>query len=72
MQDGSARKGEDFTTPKSRKARFAAGQSTRAIYVPLMNDDLPESEEFFSLILQSPAAAIGGSNRVTITILDDD
>ena len=71
-QDGSAHHGEDFTTPANRSARFAAGQTTRAIYVPLVNDDRSEPEEFFSLILQSPAAAIGDSSRVTITILDDD
>jgi serine/threonine protein kinase len=72
IQDGSARNDEDFTTPAGRSARLAAGQTTRAIYVPLVNDERSEPEEFFSLILQSPAEAIGESSRVTITVLDDD
>jgi hypothetical protein len=72
LQDGSGRDVEDFTTPAKRSTRIAAGQTTRAIYLPLVNDDRPESEEFFTLILQSPAGSIGKSNRVTITILDDD
>ena len=67
----SAIDGEDFTTPAERRTRFAAGQTTRAIYVPLVNDDQPEPEESFSLSFQSPRAVID-DGRVTITILDDD
>jgi serine/threonine protein kinase len=70
LQDGSAHAGEDYTTPADRSARFAAGQTTRAIYVPLVNDDRPEPEKFFSLVFQSPGAE--GTSRVTITIVDDD
>jgi hypothetical protein len=71
LQDGSAREGEDYTTPANRGARFAAGQTTRAIYVPLVNDDQPEPEESLSLTFESPRATID-SGSVTITILDDD
>jgi hypothetical protein len=72
LQDGSALDGEDFSTPAERSARFASGQTTRAIYVPLVNDDRPEAEEHFSLTLKSRAAAIDDASPVTITILDDD
>jgi serine/threonine protein kinase len=72
LQDGSALDGEDFSTPAERSARFASGQTTRAIYVPLVNDDQPEAEEHFSLTLKSRAAAIDDASPVTITILDDD
>lgn len=71
LHEGSAREGEDYTIPANRSARFSAGQTTRAIYVPLVNDDRPEPEESLSLSFQSPRAAID-TDRVTITILDDD
>ena len=72
LQDGSALHGEDYSAPLDRSARFAGGQTTRAIYVPLVNDDQPEAEEVFSLTFQSRAAAVDDSSPVTITILDDD
>ena len=72
LQDGSAHSGEDFTAPATRSTRFAGGQTTRAIYVPLVNDDVPETEESFSLALQSSTATVDGSSSVQITILDDD
>jgi hypothetical protein len=71
LQPGSALSGEDFVNPAARSTRFARGQTTRAIYVPLVNDDRPEPEEFFTLVLSSPAADIA-ANRAQITILDDD
>jgi serine/threonine protein kinase len=71
LEDGSAHEGDDYTTPANRSARFAAGQTARAIYVPLVNDDQSEAEEFLSLTFQSARATIDAS-RVTITILDDD
>ena len=71
LEAGSAVEGEDYTMPASRSARFAAGQTARAIYVPLVNDDRSEPEESLSLTFQSPRATIDAS-RVTITILDDD
>lgn len=71
LENGNALEGEDFATPAERTTRFAGGQTTRAIYLPLVNDDQPEPEEFFTLSFQSPRAVID-SGRVTITILDDD
>jgi serine/threonine protein kinase len=72
LEAGSAQEGEDFTTPTDRSARFAAGQTTRAIYVPLVNDGQAEPEEVLSMTFRSRAAAVDDSSRVTITILDDD
>jgi serine/threonine protein kinase len=71
LENGNALEGEDFATPADRTTRFATGQTSRAIYVPIVNDDRPEPEEFFTLSFQSPRAVID-SGRVTITILDDD
>jgi hypothetical protein len=72
LVDGSAHSGSDFEAPVRGRASLARGQTTRTIYVPLINDHVPELEEFFSLLLQSPTARIEGSNRVVITIVDDD
>ena len=71
LQDGSASDGDDYTTPADRSARFASGQTARAIYVPLVNDDQSEPEESLSLTFRSARASVDAS-PVTITILDDD
>jgi serine/threonine protein kinase len=72
LVDGSAHSGSDFAASARGRASFARGQTTRTIYVPLINDHAPELEEFFSLLLASPTVGIDGSNRIVITIVDDD
>ncbi|HET7203207.1 MAG TPA: protein kinase [Steroidobacteraceae bacterium] len=72
LANGSARVQEDFDEPATGTTRFLPGQTTRAVYVPLINDALAEGEEFFSLRLSSRSAAIGPTGDVTITIVDDD
>jgi tRNA A-37 threonylcarbamoyl transferase component Bud32 len=69
---GSALAGQDYPAGAKGTVRFLRGQSMRTIYVPLLNDDAPELEEFFTLVLTSRTADLGASGRITITILDDD
>jgi serine/threonine protein kinase len=72
LSDGSARAGKDFDGPLTGTARFLPGQTIRAIYVPLIDDAAREVEESFSLRLSSRSASIGPTDKVTITIVDDD
>src|SRR5205807_8200924 len=53
--------------------QFAAGESTKTIFIPIVNDSYAEGNESFSIRLSNPVGATLGSNSsATITILDDD
>jgi hypothetical protein len=72
LVDGSALAGEDYVASKPGTARFRSGQMERTIFVPLIDDATPESEESFTLQLSSRAVKIDGESSVEITIRDDD
>jgi uncharacterized repeat protein (TIGR01451 family) len=53
--------------------RFAAGESSKTINIPIINDGYKEGNEFFSIQLQSPAgASLGSISQATLMIEDDD
>jgi hypothetical protein len=57
----------------SGTVEFADGQTTRAIYVPLRDDQLKEEDETFTVVLESPEGArLGASPQAVATIRDDD
>ena len=71
-QDGSAEAGADYR-PSAGMARFLDRQVTRAIYVPLVNDEVAEAEQHFSLTLtESGSAELEGPRQVDVAVLDDD
>jgi len=72
LADGSARAGQDYDGPTKGTVRFPAGQTSRALYIPLVDDQAQELQEFFTLSLASRSAALGQNRKVTITIEDDD
>lgn len=71
---GSARPGADFREVARGVAEFADGQTTRAIYVPLLNDLDFERDESFAVELYSPdgMARINPIARVRVTVRDND
>jgi len=71
---GSARPGVDFREVAQGVAEFADGQTTRAIYVPLLNDLDYERDESFVVELYSPdgLTRINPIPRVRITLRDND
>ena len=70
---GSAEPGKDFA-PISGTAEFADGQTTRAIYIPLLNDRLAERDETFTVELyeSGDGTRIDPTARAQATIRDDD
>jgi photosystem II stability/assembly factor-like uncharacterized protein len=53
--------------------RFAAGESSRRIDVPLIDDALVEGDETFTFVLSNAVGAtLGATNSATVTILDND
>jgi hypothetical protein len=52
---------------------FTAGQTSKTIDIPIVQDSSLEGDETFSVTLSSPSSAVLGSpNPATVTILDDD
>lgn len=70
---GTAEAGRDFS-PVMGVADFAEGQSTRAIYIPLLNDRLAERDETFTVEVFSTGdgVRIYPTARTQATIRDDD
>lgn len=70
---GSADAGIDFASSASGTVTFADGQAQRAIYVPLRNDLLKESDESFYVDLLPPKSSrLGKNSRAEAIIRDDD
>ena len=70
--NGTAIAGSDYTAT-SGTITFAAGQTTQTVSIPILNDTVPESNETFSVTLNTPGGAVlGGQTTATVTILDND
>jgi hypothetical protein len=55
------------------KLRFAAGESSKQILIPIVDDAYMEGPEVFTLTLSNPSGGVlQGSSAVTITITDND
>ena len=53
--------------------QFAAGETTKTIFIPIVNDSYAEGNERFTLTLSNPTGAtLGSTSNATITIVDDD
>ena len=69
--DGTAVEDADYTQT-SGTLTFAAGETTRTIPVPTIDDDEQESEEHFTVTLSSPEGATLDDSSGQGTITDDD
>ena len=72
--DGTATAGSDYTA-MSGTLTFAAGELTKTIFIPIINDNLFENgDETFNLTLSSPtqSAILSPPTTATVTILDND
>ncbi|HTL55963.1 MAG TPA: Calx-beta domain-containing protein [Candidatus Limnocylindrales bacterium] len=72
-EDGTAKAGMDYVA-QSSKIIFAAGERTKTISIPILNDSQPENDELFQLRLTnvSADAVLGSLSNLNVTILDDD
>ena len=70
--DGTALAGSDYTA-RSRTLTFPAGQQIRRIRVPIIDDDIDEPDEEFTVRLTGATnAALPDSSEASVTILDND
>lgn len=69
--DGTAVADEDYAVLGARVARFAAGEDTQVVHVPLIADSLPESRESFVVNVRTERAG-GAAMQLEVVVLDDD
>ena len=69
--DGSATAGEDYTAT-SGTLTFNAGETTKAVSVPLLDDVVNDGGETFTLTLSNPSGAWIEDGEATGTIENDD
>ncbi len=70
--DGTATNGLDYTGV-TNTLNFAAGDKSKTISIPLLNDTDIEGNETFTVTLSNPSGAVLGTNTVgSVTILDND
>ena len=70
-RDGTAKAGEDFTFTRGTLT-FAAGDLTKTVSVPLLDDAIDEGEETFTLKLMNAVGAAIGDGEATGTIENAD
>ena len=69
--DGTARAGADYT-PTSGTLRFEPGDTAGTLAVPVLDDEILEDTETFSMELSGPVGATLGDGTGSATITDDD
>ncbi|MCL5097165.1 MAG: hypothetical protein M1608_06505 [Candidatus Omnitrophica bacterium] len=71
--DGTAVSGLDYTGVSGTLA-FAQGEISKTFYVPILDDNLIESNETFNVRLLNPqdGATLGQPRAATVTIIDND
>jgi hypothetical protein len=70
--DGSAQQIGDYTVTTGTLT-FAAGETSKTVAVPLINDAYPEGDETFTITLSNPVGAnINGPVSVPLILTDDD
>jgi hypothetical protein len=62
----------DYAT-SARTLQFGPGETSRAIFIPLIDDSYAEGNETFNITLRNPLGEnLGPVSTATITIIDDD
>jgi hypothetical protein len=74
VRDVTATEGEDYFAPATGTVNFGPGQRTARIFIPLVQDTVPETDEAFMLELDSPTPANDANIylRIAVMIRDDD
>ncbi|MEM7117701.1 MAG: Calx-beta domain-containing protein [Chloroflexota bacterium] len=68
---GTAVSATDFT-PTSGTLTFSAGQQSKSIMIPIIDDAAVEGEESFTVVLSNPVGAVLGSVVETAVFITDD
>jgi len=74
-EPGTAIAGTDYADLGPRSERFAAGESSHTVYVPIVDDSLPEATKYFTVHLGQPdgeTSRLKPLAEARIEIVDDD
>lgn len=74
-EDGTAHADEDYVAVTRQPERFAEGEATKTVFVPLIADSLPETNETFAVVFRPYTNALeplGEASRIEIVVTDDD
>ena len=70
--NGSATAGQDYTAT-SGTLSFAAGESDKTFAVPIVNDNIAEGPQTFTITLSNPSGGtLGSPSAMTVTINSND
>ena len=73
---GTATDGSDYTALSAQPVQFAAGETSKTVAVPILDDGTVEDSETIGVSLAlapaSPGASLATPNAATITVIDDD
>ncbi|MEH2391723.1 MAG: PA14 domain-containing protein [Nostoc sp.] len=69
--DGTAKAGSDYK-PVSGTLAFAAGQASKNILIPIINDTVGEQNETFTLKFSKAVGVQLNTQQTTVTIIDND
>ena len=72
--DGTATDGSDYTGVFIAEVEFAAGETRKTVNIPILDDNVEDSGEFFWVRLDAPAGATiaPGYGRARVQILNDE
>ena len=70
--DRTALADEDYAVLGARAEKFAVGEASKVIYVPLVADSIAERRESFVVNLRPDRAGAGAGAQVEVIVLDDD
>jgi hypothetical protein len=71
VANGNASERCDYATTVGT-LRFAAGETSKTIIIPIVNDVLVEGNETFAVTLRGATGATLGTSTATVTIVDND
>ena len=69
--NGTATSGEDYTS-NSGTLTFADGETSKTVVITILDDDIDEPNEDFTVGLSNVVGATLGNDSATVTIIDDD
>jgi Ca2+-binding RTX toxin-like protein len=62
----------DYNGVVDQTLTFAPGETVKTVPITLIDDAIPEPDETFQLLLETPTNATLANDRATATIIDDD
>jgi beta-glucanase (GH16 family) len=70
--EGTARAGQDFTAATGQTITFQTNETEKTVTIPVVADDLKETDEIFQIRLDNPANVVLLKQTGNITLKNDD